>query len=74
VLPKALRFKASLCSWILSPIFTWGVFLGGHYPNVKFCKSLKTIFFQAVKRFDSHDTQTSRELFQVFFVLVTAVI
>ena len=66
VLPKSLRFKASLCSLILAPIFTWGVFLGGHYPNVKFCKNLKTIFFQAVKGFDSHDTQTSRELFQVF--------
>ncbi|CAL1142367.1 unnamed protein product, partial [Cladocopium goreaui] len=45
VLPKALRFKASLCFLILSPIFTWGVFLGGHYPNVKFCKSLKTNYF-----------------------------
>ena len=66
ILPHSLRFKASLASILLSPTMSWGIFLGGYFPNQTFIKSLKNNFFLATKGSLDDDSQTSRQLLQVF--------
>lgn len=45
---------------------SWGMFLGGYFPNQTFIKSLKNNFFLAVQGSLDDDSQTSRQLLHVF--------
>ena len=68
LLPKSHKFLATLCSLMLTSTMTWGAFLGGHFPTKKSCKRLHKQYVHAVKGFHHKESQTSRELQQVFLL------